>query len=111
VVIEYPGGPGQSQPMSRHIISIALAVSLFAATQVNADCYADYKAKQDNPLQLHYGVIRIPDAACGDAGMAAQEVRGRIAKAGWELLSIVSTFDDDGLGQRRESAGEFFLRF
>ena len=95
-----------------HRILFPAVIALFALSgPVQAACYADYKAKQDNPLQLHYGVVKISDRACGDNERAAQEVRGRIAPAGWELLNIMSTFDDSGLDQRRESAGEFFLRF
>ncbi|MBA97924.1 MAG: hypothetical protein CMN14_10575, partial [Roseobacter sp.] len=30
---------------------------------------------------------------------------------GWTLLTIVSVFGDEGLNQRKESAGSNFLRF
>lgn len=89
------------------IVAAALAV---LAAPLHAACFADYKAKRDDPLQLHYGVIEI-GADCDDAAAVESEARARIAGAGWELLNIVSTFDAAGLEQRRESAGEFFLRF
>jgi hypothetical protein len=91
---------------------IALAIFLgLAALPAQAACYADYKAKQDNPLRLQYGVIELPDSACGSRDAAEAEVRARLAGAGWELLNVVGIFGADGLEQRRESAGDFFLRY
>jgi hypothetical protein len=42
---------------------------------------------------------------------AAQEIASRIAVDGWQLLEVMSTFDASGLEGRRESAGEYFLRY
>lgn len=87
-----------------------LALALLAAVPAQAECYADYKAKQDNPLRLHYGVAAVPDNACSKPAAAA--VLGpRLARAGWTLLNVVSVFGPDGLEQRKASAGEFFLRY
>jgi hypothetical protein len=91
--------------------ALALVIATAAALPAQAACYADYKAKRDNPLRLQYGVIQLPDPACGDRAAAEQEIRARLAANGWELLSVVGTFGEDGLEQRRESAGDFFLRF
>ncbi len=95
----------------RIIKSIALA-ALFsgAAMTAQAACYADYKAKRDNPLQLHYGVIELPDAACTSGGAAAQ-ISARIAVDGWLLLNVLSQFGSEGLAQRRDSAGQYYLRY
>lgn len=100
-------------PDMRHSLLPALiaATLALAAGVAEAACYADYKAKRDGPLQLHYGVIELPDAACASTAAAAEETRRRISGAGWELLNIVSLFGADGLDQRRESAGQFYLRF
>ena len=35
------------------------ALVALAGLPAAADCYADYKAKRDDPLQLHYGVIAL----------------------------------------------------
>ncbi|AXI48695.1 hypothetical protein C1J03_01780 [Sulfitobacter sp. SK012] len=75
----------------------------------SAGCYADYKAKQDNPLRLHYGVAEI-NGSCNRAAAQA-ELKGRLAGQGWTLLNVVSVFGDDGLEQRKSSAGSNFLRF
>lgn len=79
------------------------------AGAAQASCYADYKAKQDNPLRLHYGVAEVTGACT--AANARVELAPRVAAAGWELLNIVSVFEENGLAERRESAGPFFLRY
>ena len=96
--------------MRRLLFPLALLVVMAAGT-ANAACYADYKAKKDGPLRLHYGVIELPDPACRNTGRARQMVAQRIASGGWTLLNVMSVFGPEGLNQRRASAGEFFLRF
>jgi hypothetical protein len=86
-----------------------LMVTLALPAAAVAGCYADYKAKQDNPLRLHYGVAQI-SGAC-DAGSAQAELSARLASQGWTLLNILSVFGDDGLAQRKDSAGTYYLRF
>lgn len=97
--------------LNRIMKSITLAAMLSGiAMTANAACYADYKAKRDTPLQLHYGVIQLPDAACASGGAAAQ-ISARIAADGWLLLNVLSTFGPEGLEQRRGNAGQYYLRY
>lgn len=86
----------------------ALALTLGVALPAAAECYADYKAKQDDPLRLHYGVAQI--SAC-DTGSAEAELAPRLASAGWTLLTVLSTFGPEGLAEREASAGDYFLRY
>ena len=92
-----------------HPIAMAMALVLALASPASAQCLADYKAKRDDPLRLHYGVAQI--ASCGDRRAARAELAPRLAAGGWKLLNIVSTFGPDGLNERKASAGEFFLRY
>lgn len=96
----------------KHIIYTCVTAALLTlgsgAAQA-ATCYADYKAKQDNPLRLHYGVAELRQGC--DAGSAQAELTARLAAQGWILLNIVSVFDTDGLAQRKDSAGSNYLRF
>ncbi len=87
----------------------ATLLALTLAAPAGAACYADYKAKQDGPLRLHYGVIALPESACS-AEAAAAQIAARLGD-GWTLLEVVSVFEDDGLEQRRSSAGDYFLRY
>lgn len=89
---------------------LAVTLALCAASPAAADCYADYKAKRDAPLRLHYGVAQLPDNAC-DRQAAARALAQRLARDGWTLLNIVSIFGPDGLDQRKDSAGSYFLRY
>ena len=93
--------------MTRWIILFGLLALPAGAA---AACFADYKAKKDNPLRLHYGVIEVPDNACSP-GAASSIVANRIARDGWTLLTVQSTFGRDGLQEREGSAGQYFLRY
>lgn len=88
---------------------MACAMITLALPASAAGCYADYKAKQDNPLRLHYGVAQI-NGAC-DAASARAELGARLAAQGWTLLNVLSVFGDEGLAQRKNSAGSNYLRF
>ncbi|NNK77443.1 MAG: hypothetical protein HKP40_01900 [Litoreibacter sp.] len=96
--------------MKKRLFYIATALIL-SAVPAQAECYVDYKAKKDRPLKLHYGVMQVPDNACGSRRAAAAAIAPRLASAGWTLLSVVSIFDRDGLAKRKKSAGSYFLRF
>lgn len=113
-VIEYlpPLAHGCSMKRPQHLFAVAIAIVMtVCAGTAQAACYADYKAKRDGPLRLHYGVMEVAQSACRTPSRAEAEVRARLRDAGWELLNVVSVFDEVGLDQRKESAAEFFLRF
>lgn len=86
-------------------------IALLAAAPAHAACYADYKAKKDNPLRLHYGVIELPDSVCADPSLAETQISQRISDAGWTLLNVLGTFGADGLNDRKDDAGDYYLRF
>lgn len=96
-------------PALRHFTAAMIAVML--ALPAQAECYVDFKAKQDNPLRLAYGVAQVSDEACGKTKLAKAELAPRLEAAGWTLMKILSSFGPEGLSERKESAGEFFLRF
>lgn len=95
--------------MKQMLISATLMALL--AVPAQAGCYADYKAKRDNPLNLHYGVVELPDTACGSTQAAGGQIATRIGVDGWKLIKVMSIFGPDGLNQRRDSAGSFYLRY
>jgi len=97
--------------MTKHLSLIALLAIMAFATPASAACYADYKAKQENPLKLHYGVIQVDISPCAMSDTVRSEVRQRLQSAGWQLLQVQSVFDDSGLEKRKRDAGQFFLRF
>ncbi len=89
-------------------IPIALLALVLSGQAHAAGCYADYKAKQDNPLRLHYGVAEVTQCS---KKAAARELEPRLSAAGWTLLNVVSVFEKDGLDERKKSAGSFYLRY
>ncbi|MXQ08080.1 hypothetical protein GQ651_09515 [Alphaproteobacteria bacterium GH1-50] len=95
--------------MTRILVSIALLA--FGASAAQAACYADYKAKQDNPLRLHYGVIEIDASPCEPSPAVENTITRRLAAGGWTLLQVESVFDESALDAKRSDAGEYFLRF
>ena len=99
-----------TRPLHITRLGLAATLALLVAGPVQAACYADYRASMDNPLRLHYGVIELPDTACSVAA-AGPVITQRIAAGGWELLQVISVFDDAGLDARRADAGTYFLRF
>jgi len=98
------GAPLRGYDMKQLLLSCAAVLGL--ALPLQAACFVDYKAKMDDPLRLHYGVAEVP---CG--GDAAGELAPRLAAHGWTLLTIVSSFDETGLQERKDSAASYFLRF
>ena len=48
----------------KSVLLLVFSLNLLIAGAANAECYADYKAKQDDPLRLHYGVAAVLDDNC-----------------------------------------------
>lgn len=93
--------------MKKLLLSGLLA--LFLPSIAQAACYADYKAKRDNPLRLHYGVVALQGDCTVNAARAY--LAPRLAAEGWKLLNVVSLFDEAGLEERRKSASDYYLRY
>lgn len=106
MVIEYPANSAHLSAMKQILLSVLLYASL--TVMASAQCYADYKAKKDNPLRLHYGVAQV--SAC-NRSTAQNELARRLTAKGWTLLQVVSVFGPEGLSQRKDSAGQYYLRF
>lgn len=98
------------RPMKKLPLLIPATLVLMASA-ASAECYADYKAKRDKPLRLHYGVMELPQAACRSKALAKDEIAARLATKNWKVLNVLSIFDQDGLDERQKSAGKYFLRF
>jgi len=93
---------------SAMVLAATMVFSL-SANAASAACYADYKAKKGYPMQLHYGVMEI-SGGCS-VGAARGEISSRLSSKGWTLLNVLSVFDASGLAKRKQSAGNYYLRF
>ena len=90
------------------VLLAACFTSIALASAATAGCYADYKAKRNDPLRLHYGVARV--SAC-NLQSARSELSRRLIAQGWTLLQVVSVFGDEKLDGKKTSAGQYFLRY
>lgn len=81
--------------MARTFTYLLTLLALLAAAPAWADCTVKYKAKQDNPLRLEAGSVRLPDEACASKGDAAAVLEPMLAQQGWTLLAITSIKTSD----------------
>lgn len=93
------------------IITAVLTATISASGSAQASCYADYKAKRDNPLRLHYGIVELSNNICNVPQKVLSNVTERLDIEDWQLLNILSVFDEAGLKKRQESAGKYYLRY
>jgi len=98
--------------MKTRMYKFAATLAVFlAAGPVSAACYADYKAKKENPLRLHYGVIQLDAGPCQMSKAITNAVKNRLSNGGWTLLKVRSVFDERSLEAKKKDAGAYFLRF
>lgn len=89
---------------------IIITFAIFLAQSAQAACYADYKAKQENPLKLHYGIMKFDSVEC-TASIVQKKVALRLLPHGWTLLNLLTVSRKLPTTQRKENAGENFLRY
>lgn len=92
-------------------ILFALGASLALALPASAQCFADYRAEKSNPVLFHYGVVELPSSVSCTVSAAADYLQPLLARNGWTLSNVLSTFGPEDLGERRRNAGSFYLRF
>ena len=84
--------------------------ALLCAAPASAACYADYKAKQDSPLRLHYGILAL-SGGCPSGAAIEDAATRRLSAAGWTLLTVLGASPDTPSDQQKATAGDFYLRF
>ena len=89
---------------------IIITLAIFLTQSAQAECYADYKAKQENPLKLHYGIMKFDSVEC-TASIVQKKVALRLLPHGWTLLNLLTVSRKLPTTQRKENAGENFLRY
>jgi len=80
--------------MKQKIFPLVMAAAIATATTsaAQAACYAEYKAKRDNPFALFYEVAQI-SGPCTVANATAQ-LGARLAGQGLTLLKVMSVRED-----------------
>lgn len=92
--------------MRRVLTAAVLAIALVGPAA--AECYVEYKARRDAPFRLHYGIIRLDDAACRNPAPA---IARRIARDGWQLLTVMGNLSRAEAERRKADAGAYYLRY
>lgn len=100
---------GYGQRMKQ--ISLFCAALACLALPAHADCYAEYKAKKDDPLRLHYGILLIEADICPDPKEAEVIVQDRLADTQWTLLNVIGLSKAAPSKEQESNAGTFYLRF
>ena len=94
----------------KKIILVILCLSIFPYMAFG-DCYADYKAKKNEPLRLHYGIAKINQSLCNSRDAVILELNDRLQADGWILLKLMDLFGRDDLEERKGNAGAYFLKY
>ena len=94
--------------MKTLLTSLLLALAMAGAAR--ADCFVEYKAKQDDPLRLHYGILALP-GGCPAPAAAQAATAARLSGAGWVLLTVLGLGPDQPSEQKKATAGDFYLRY
>jgi hypothetical protein len=69
-------------------LAVTGALLMAAPSLAQAACTAEYKAKRDNPLELHYDVAQISGPCTMESARA--ELAERLARRGLILLKVLS---------------------
>ncbi|MCC1494203.1 hypothetical protein [Cognatishimia sp. F0-27] len=94
--------------MRTFILTLCVTAALPALAQ--AACFVEYKAKQDSPLRLHYGILQI-DGACPGGGQTRAITADRLQRGGWTLLNIVGRSETVPEDNKKANAGAYYLRY
>lgn len=89
----------------------SLLFALALAGTARADCFVEYKAKQDDPLRLHYGIVALPGGCPLKMPAVERPVRERLEVDGWKLLTILGFGTNAPTAEQEANAGEYFLRY
>ena len=96
--------------MIKLIVAVTFLWSACLSSVAHAEnCFILYKAKKDNPLKLHLGLMKI-DRTCSDDAIEVI-LRRRLLPAGWSLLQIVNVSQDIAVEKIKRDLGEYFLKY
>ncbi len=96
--------------MTRIIMVATFLFSICLYTHASANnCFILYKAKKDNPLRLHVGIMEI-ERQCVDTDIEVLSQQ-RLKPDGWSLLQIVNRLQKIDTKKLESDLGEYFLKY
>lgn len=93
------------------ICGLILGLFVVTAGSAQAACFVEYKAKKDDPLRLHYGILQLNSASCPSKSDAAAQAASRLSKGGWTFLNVVGMSKDTPSAGKKANAGSNYLKY
>lgn len=90
-------------------ISLILCFSFFFTGVYAGECFVLYKAKKNNPLKLHLGLMQVNEPCSGNSLEIV--VSNRLKPSGWLLLKIVNTTESIETEKMKSDLGDYFLKY
>ena len=90
-------------------VSLILSFSFFFTSVYAGECFVLYKAKKDNPLKLHLGLMQVNKPCSGKSLEIV--VSNRLNPSGWLLLKIVNTIESVETEKMKSELGDYFLKY
>ena len=90
-------------------ISLVLCFATFDSAAYANECFVLYKAKKDNPLKLHLGLIQI-NSQCSNHDIEGITSK-RLSSTGWKLLQIVKVSSNVDTKKMESDLGDYFLKY
>ena len=90
---------------------LAFIIVLFSNSLVLADdkCFYEYKAKKDDPLRLHVGILET-NQTC-DLNTELGKLQSRLETGGWRLIQVVKSFDKRPSDEQLQKYGQFIFKY
>ncbi len=90
------------------VATFLFSICLYTHAYAN-NCFILYKAKKDNPLRLHVGIMEI-ERQCVDTDIEVLSQQ-RLKPDGWSLLQIVNRLQKIDTKKLESDLGEYFLKY
>jgi hypothetical protein len=88
---------------------LILLLTCFFSTVYADECFVLYKAKKDNPLKLHLGLMQVKNACLGRN--LESIVSNRLNSSGWLLLKIVNITENIETEKMKSDLGDYFFKY
>jgi hypothetical protein len=90
-------------------ITVVFCFTIMFSEAHATQCFVLYKAKKNNPLKLHLGLMQINETCTmKDIGT---KINNRLNSNGWTLLQIVKANENVKIEKMKRDLGEYFLKY
>lgn len=90
-------------------IPLILFFICFFSTVYADECFVLYKAKKDNPLKLHLGLMQVKKNCL--VKNLETTVSNRLNSSGWLLLKIVNITESIEKEKMKRDLGDYFFKY